>query len=48
MNDNICRAGGKNSNHENYGKPHVPISGIYDGVLITTCVYCGCRLKENA
>lgn len=37
----MCKAGGKGSGHINYGKPHVPVDGLYDGQPRQSCKYCG-------
>lgn len=29
----------------NYGKPHIPVKGRYDGQIIYSCLFCGKTLK---
>ena len=43
----ICKAGGKNGNHPNYNKPHVPVEGKYNGEPWWFCIFCGANLGRK-
>lgn len=51
-----CKAGGVTNwakigiiaTHPNYGLPHVPVPGTFNGLPRMSCIFCGCWLeKEN-
>ncbi len=36
-----CKVGGLSGREKNYGKPCVPVAGLYDTTLRMSCRWCG-------